>query len=127
MRSDPLQLTPLHIISAGLFAAFAMVVAAAAWWEALNLDVTRSIAFARPGKAIETGWQPIAVGVTSIVIGGGVALGILKRGFSNPGERLFLLLLFAAMSAWAVFGMAGIYAGIEAFTLLEQLEDRGSN
>lgn len=115
-------MTLQHLVLAGLFAFFAVVAAAAGWWEALHLDPARSMVFARPGQPIETGWQPLAVGVTSIVLGGGVALGILRRGFSDPRERLFLGLLLAGMSAWAIFGMAGIYAGFESFARLEQPE-----
>lgn len=117
---DDLNLTPLHAVLAGLFACFAMVIAAVGWWEALNLDVTRSMAFARPGRPIESGWQPIAVGVTSLTIGAGVALGVMRRGFADPRSRSFLLLLLAGMLAWAAFGVAGIYAGMQAFALLDR-------
>jgi hypothetical protein len=122
---DDLSLTPLHAVLAGLFACFASVVAAVGWFEALNLDVTRSMVFARPGQPIETGWQPIAVGVTSITIGASVAFGVIRRGFSHPRSRIFLGLLLVGMLAWATFGLAAIYAGIEAFELLEQPESRG--
>lgn len=122
MNSDPLQLSPLNHILVGLLAGIALIIAAVGWWEAMNLDLDRSMVFARPGHPIKTGWQPIALGVTSIIIGGGVALGILRRGITVARERLFLGLLFVAMSAIAVFGMAGVYAGIEAFALLEQAE-----
>lgn len=102
-----------------MFAALATLVAAAGWWEALHLDVTRSLTFARPGQPIETGWQPIAVGITALVIGAGTAQGIIRRGFASLHERLFLRLLLAGMLALALFGAAGIFAGIEAFALLE--------
>jgi hypothetical protein len=118
-RAD-LELTPLHEVVAGLFAAFALILAAAGWWEALNLDVTRSLTFARPGQPIETGWQPVAVGVTALLIGGGTVQGIIRRGFANLRERLFLGLLLTGMLALALFGAAGIYAGLEAFALLDE-------
>jgi hypothetical protein len=125
MDTDDLNPTPLHAVLAGLLACFASVIAAVGWFEALNLDVTRSMVFARPGQPIETGWQPIAVGVVSIAIGASVAVGVIRRGFSEPRSRIFLGLLFAGMLAWATFGFAAIYAGIEAFELLEQPERRG--
>jgi hypothetical protein len=125
MKTDDLHATPLHAVLAGLFACLASVIAAFGWLEALSLDVTRSIVFARPGRPIETGWQPIAVGVTSITIGANVAVGVLRRGFSRPDSRLFLALLFAGMLAWVAFGFAGIYAGVEAFELLARPESRG--
>lgn len=122
---DDLNPTPLHAILAGLLAFFGSVIAAVGWFEALNLDVTRSMVFARPGQPIETGWQPIAVGIGSITVGASVAFGVIRRGFSDPRSRMFLGLLFAGMLAWATFGLAAIYAGIEAFDLLEPSKSRG--
>ncbi len=122
MSESELGLTPLHVLGAGMFAAFGLVIAAGGWLEALNLDVARSIFFARPGQPIETGWQPIAMGGTCLFIGGGVALSILRHGFSNPSERLFLILLLSGSSAFAIFGLGGIFAGIEAFALIELAE-----
>lgn len=115
MARPDLQLTPLHEAAAGLFAALAIIVAAVGWWEALHLDVARSLTFARPGQPIESGWQPVGIGVASITIGGSVALGIVRHGFANKGERLFLSLLLIGMVGWTMFGAAAIYAGIETF------------
>lgn len=125
MNTDDLNPTPLHAVLAGLLACFASVIAAMGWFEALHLDVTRSMVFARPRQPIETGWQPIAVGIVSITTGGSVAFGVMRGGFSQPRSRIFLWLLLAGMLAWATFGFAAIYAGIEAFELLEQPERRG--
>ena len=125
MNKDDLNPTPLHAVLAGLLACFASVIAAVGWFEALNLDLARSMVFARPGQPIETGWQPIAVGITSITIGANVAFGVIRRGFSDPRSRVFLGLLFAGMLAWTSFGLAAIYAGIETFEFQEQSESRG--
>ena len=125
MSGDESDTTLLHVLAAGMFAAFGLVIAVGGWLEALDLDVARSVFFARPGQPIETGWQPIAMGATCLLIGGGVALSILRHGFSNPGDRLSLVLIFLGSSAFAVFGLGGIFAGIEAFSLIEMIDGRG--
>lgn len=120
MSDEPIEPNGIHIFAAGLLTFGGIFVAIAGWMEALNLNIERSILYARPGQPIESGWQPIAVGVVTIFISGSIAVGVLHRGFSEKAARLFLVLLLLGSIGWIIFGLAGIAVGIQSFPLLAE-------
>ena len=50
MSDEPIKPNGIQILLAGLLAAGGIFVAIAGWIEALNLNIERSIVFARPGN-----------------------------------------------------------------------------